>query len=353
MLVLWLLLGLVAADNWAVVLSASKFYFNYRHTGNAVMIYNSLKRLGYDDDHIIFMLPENSACHSRNNFPGQIYNGQSKVDHYASNLQIDYRGAEVTPDLIMQVLTDRLPKETPAHKRLRSGSTDKVLLFMNGHGGDGYLKIQDTRVLRSIDLALAVKEMHLKGRFGELLIVLDTCQAFTLFNYIDTPAVHVLGSSLLGQMAKSIGFDNQLGISMSDHFSYYFFKFLADNAKPKLLAADLQSVLDVLSPSVIKATYGYRSDKSAKDVKLRTFFSKKLSQGYHSTLEVSYTDAPSLQRHRPHGQTCTVQQQFPRDVPRDVSGGVEGYCLATALSVLASALLYFNRSCVLCKRGCL
>mmetsp|Transcript_23363 Transcript_23363/g.41466 ORF Transcript_23363/g.41466 Transcript_23363/m.41466 type:complete len:356 (-) Transcript_23363:150-1217(-) len=336
-----LLLGIVASDNWAVVLSSSKFYFNYRHTVNAVMIYNQLKRLGFDDDHIIMMIPENSACHSRNTFPGQIFNGQSKVDHYATNIQIDYKGAEVTPDAVMQVLADRLPLSTPNNKRLRSGSNDKVMLFMNGHGGDGYLKIQDTRVLRSIDLALAVQEMSLKRRFGELLIVLDTCQAFTLFDYIDVPNVHVVGSSLRGQMAKSIGFDSQLGISMSDHFSYYFFKFFEDSTKAKLMTADLQSVLDVLPSSVIKATFGFKSNKSAKDLKLRTFFSRKLTKGLHQTLKVSYSNPKHQDRPSKVPTILVPSQATPYKLQ---TTGLEQASVYTAIAGLASLLLVFSIS---------
>lgn len=53
-----------------VLLSSSKFYFNYRHTGNTLAIYHHLKAMGVTDDRIILMLPENHGCNPRNQYPG-------------------------------------------------------------------------------------------------------------------------------------------------------------------------------------------------------------------------------------------------------------------------------------------
>lgn len=36
-------------NNWAVIVDASRFWFNYRHAANALSIYRSVKRLGIPD----------------------------------------------------------------------------------------------------------------------------------------------------------------------------------------------------------------------------------------------------------------------------------------------------------------
>jgi len=38
------------ANNLYLILSSSKFYFNYRHTGNALVFYKYLKEKGINDD---------------------------------------------------------------------------------------------------------------------------------------------------------------------------------------------------------------------------------------------------------------------------------------------------------------
>ena len=68
-------------DNKYLVLSTSKFWFNIRQSINVLMIYQSLKDMGVSDDNvyiyiyninvqIILLIPENSACNSKNNKPG-------------------------------------------------------------------------------------------------------------------------------------------------------------------------------------------------------------------------------------------------------------------------------------------
>ena len=276
MIYLFLVLGLVSADdNWAIILNSSKFWFNYRHTVNALMMYQTLKRYGFSDERIILMLPENIPCHPRNNYPGQIYNGNSPENLYGGNVQVDYKYKDLTPEAITNLLTGRHPPGTPLSKQLRTGPNSKVFFYMNGHGGDSFLKIQDTLVFRNIDLAAAIKEMHLKGRYGEMLIVLDTCQAFSMFNYIDVPNVHAVASSLSHQMAKSFGSDFELGLSTSDHFSFYFHEFFRGKSLKAVEQLNLATVIDKLPRRLIKADIGYRSQSPSASVKLVDYMSSK------------------------------------------------------------------------------
>ncbi len=39
-------------DNWYVLLSSSKFYFNYRHTLNTLLFYSYLKEQGVPDSRV-------------------------------------------------------------------------------------------------------------------------------------------------------------------------------------------------------------------------------------------------------------------------------------------------------------
>ena len=57
-------------NNFYIILSSSKFFFNYRHSGDTLVLYRYLKNRGISDDKILLMLPENHACNPRNKFPG-------------------------------------------------------------------------------------------------------------------------------------------------------------------------------------------------------------------------------------------------------------------------------------------
>lgn len=78
--------------------------------------------------------------------------------------QVDYRGYEVTVENFFRVLTGRHESAVPRSKRLLSDEGSHILLYMTGHGGDEFLKFQDSEELQSHDLADAVKQMKEKRR---------------------------------------------------------------------------------------------------------------------------------------------------------------------------------------------
>ena len=53
-----------------------------------------------------------------------------------------------------------------------------------GHGGDGFLKFQDSEELTSTDLADAIESMYLLGRYKNLLVISDTCQSESLYQVL-------------------------------------------------------------------------------------------------------------------------------------------------------------------------
>ena len=87
---------------------------------------------------------------------------------YVFVMQVDYRGYEVTVENFLRVLTGRHENAVPRSKRLLSDEGSHILLYMTGHGGDEFLKFQDSEELQSHDLADAVKQMKEKRRYNAL-----------------------------------------------------------------------------------------------------------------------------------------------------------------------------------------
>ena len=162
------LLAPVAAEhtsNWAVLVSTSRFWFNYRHLANVLSLYRTVKRLGIPDSQIILMLPDDMACNPRNAFPGTVYsNADRAVDLYGDNIEVDYRGYEVTVENFIRLLTDRVGEEMPRSKRLLTDDRSNILVYMTGHGGNEFLKFQDAEEISAFDLADAFEQMWEKKR---------------------------------------------------------------------------------------------------------------------------------------------------------------------------------------------
>jgi phosphatidylinositol glycan class K len=68
-----------------------------------------VKRLGIPDSNIILMLADDAACNSRNHFPGCVFaNRGHALDLYGENIEVDYRGYEVTVQNFLRLLTGML-----------------------------------------------------------------------------------------------------------------------------------------------------------------------------------------------------------------------------------------------------
>ena len=120
---------------------------------NTLGMYRTVKRLGVPDSHIILMLAEDAACNSRNPFPGAVWPSMNKdPDLYGDDVEVDYRGYEVTVSNFLRLLTGRVPPHTPRSKRLESDEHSNVFLYMTGHGGKEFLKFQDSEEISAHDL---------------------------------------------------------------------------------------------------------------------------------------------------------------------------------------------------------
>lgn len=205
------------------------------------------------------MLADDMACNARNKYPAQVFNNENhRLNLYGDNVEVDYRGYEVTVENFLRVLTGRHENAVPRSKRLLSDEGSHILLYMTGHGGDEFLKFQDSEELQSHDLADAVKQMKEKRRFKELLIMVDTCQAATLFSQLHSPGVLAIGSSMKGENSYSHHLDSDVGVSVVDRFTFYTLAFferlnMYDNAS-------LISLFSSYNPNLLLSTAYYRTD---------------------------------------------------------------------------------------------
>eukprot|EP00111_Clytia_hemisphaerica_P023862 TCONS_00070308-protein len=214
-------------NNWAVIACTSRYWFNYRHIANALSVYRSVKRLGIPDSHIILMLADEMPCNPRNSRPARVFNNvQQKIDVYGDNVEVDYKGYEVTPENLVRVLTGRVNENSPRSKRLLSDETSNILVYLTGHGGEGFLKFQEAEEITNIELADVFEQMWLKGRYNELLLLTDTCQAASIHAKCYSPNILAAASSQVGEDSLSHHDDPKIGVPIIDRWTYYILQFL-------------------------------------------------------------------------------------------------------------------------------
>jgi phosphatidylinositol glycan class K len=62
--------------------------------------------------------------------------------------------------------------------------------------------------------------------YKEILMIMDTCHAMSLYDAVKTPNLFLVGSSNHDENAFSYQFDKDLSTNLNDKFSYYFHEFI-------------------------------------------------------------------------------------------------------------------------------
>ncbi|KAM7305498.1 putative GPI-anchor transamidase [Ixodes scapularis] len=214
-------------NNWAVLVCTSRFWFNYRHVANVLSLYRSVKRFGIPDSQIILMIADDMPCNPRNPNPATVYNNaHHHINVYGDDVEVDYRGYEVTVENFIRILTGRLPANTPRSKRLLTDEHSNILIYMTGHGGDGFLKFQDAEEITNVELADAFEQMWQKRRYNEIFFIIDTCQAESMYKWFYSPNILSVASSKVGEDSLSHHGDPTIGVYVIDRYTYYALEFL-------------------------------------------------------------------------------------------------------------------------------
>ncbi|KAF4564489.1 glycosylphosphatidylinositol anchor biosynthesis [Pleurotus pulmonarius] len=282
-------------NNWAVLVCASRYWFNYRHMANALGMYRTVKRLGIPDSNIILMLADDAACNPRNKFAGCVYANKGRhLDLYGDNIEVDYRGNEVTVENFIRVLTGRVAPSMPRSKRLLSDANSNIFVYMTGHGGNEFLKFQDNEEISAFDIADAFEQMYEKKRYNEILFMIDTCQANTMYSKFYSPNVLATGSSVLGENSYSHENDYDIGVAVIDRYTHYVLNFL--EGVNKTSHTTMQDLFNSYDVDKIGSHPGVRSDlfKRGVDEALITDFFGGVAQ-----VQVDATDDASRRPYVP------------------------------------------------------
>ncbi|KAH9699042.1 peptidase C13 family [Citrus sinensis] len=169
----------------------------------------------------------------------------------------------------------------------------------------GFLK----NIFHLLDILFKVSETK-TCEFKELLIMVDTCQAATLFSQVSVLAI---GSSMKGENSYSHHLDSDVGVSVVDRFTFYTLAFfeklnMYDNAS-------LSSLFTSYNPTLLMSTTYYRTDlyqRKLEEVPVTNFFG--------SVMETIHTDsAYRTTRSRKTSETkMPLQQSVKHDERRQL-----------------------------------
>lgn len=226
-------------DRWAVVISPSTTWSNYRHQADAFAMYQTLKNHGYDDDHIVLIVEDNLANDSRNIFPGKIFVERSDDpnntdilvnDDVHKGAVVDYRFTQLEPDDLADIMTGRSSERLP--HVIHPTENSNVLFFWSGHGGnrEGPLwgnedagKYFGTDRIRDIVTRMSGVSGDTGRQYRRMLFAIETCYSGKWGEALTgLPDVLVLTAANPNETSKADVHDRDLGVYLSNAFARTF-----------------------------------------------------------------------------------------------------------------------------------
>ncbi|XP_065833029.1 legumain-like [Oscarella lobularis] len=264
-------------ENWAVLVSGSYTWMNYRHQADVYHAYQLMKKHGIDESHIIVMHYDDIAHNVRNPTPGIVVNKPNGTNVYRE-IPKDYTGLEVTVENFLSVLRG---DKSADGKVLKSGPNDHVFINFVDHGAPGLVAFPHERMYAD-HFFDAIQDMHDKRMFSKLVIYMEACEAGSMFQDImpDDMNVYVVTASNSTQSSYACYFDKKRMTYLGDVFSI---KWMEDEDKNPIERQTLQQQYKLVKKETITSNVSRYGDMQFTDAHLDEFMA-----GHSSNLTSSH-----------------------------------------------------------------
>jgi legumain len=205
-----------------------------------------LRSNGIPEEQIIHFSFDDVASHRENPFKGQLFNKPNGQDVY-EGCNIDYREHEVTPDKFIGAITGSDKMRSEGKKVLRSNKQSKVFMYIANHGAHGLVAFPNKEILYADDFAKAMKTMHDKGMYSEMVIYMEGSNSGSMFEDVLPDNIKIYGMAASGAKESAFGTycypddkvnGEHIGTCLGDVFSV---NWIEDTEKSDLTKEDLDT----------------------------------------------------------------------------------------------------------------
>ncbi|KAJ2982614.1 hypothetical protein NUW58_g6405 [Xylaria curta] len=102
-------------------------------------------------------------------------------------------------------------------------------------------------------------------RYHEILFMIDTCQANTMYSKLYSPNIIATGSSELDQSSYSHHADNDVGVAVIDRYTYYNLEFLESEVRDLSSKKTVGDLFDSYTYEKIHSNAGVRAKNATVD----------------------------------------------------------------------------------------
>ena len=271
-----------STDRWAVVVSPSTTWANYRHQADAFAMYQTLRHHGYDDDHIVLIVEDNLADDSRNTLPGEIFVERSSNpniddifvnDNVRKHATVDYHFSDLTPEDLAHIMTGRQSDRLP--EVIHPTATSDVFFFWSGHGGSEEGPLwgnEDSKLYFGTErIRNIVSQMNDNDQYRRMMLAIETCYSGRWGQALEgLPDLVVLTAASPYESSKADLYDNTLGVYLSNAFARTFRRQINDNVDISIY--NLYRELVRTTPGSHVSLYNQNEYGSVYDESMNEFF---------------------------------------------------------------------------------
>ena len=158
----------------AVLIATSSGWEDYRHQADVLAYYQYLKKNNFTDDDIILIMADDIANDTHNPYPGQVIRDNALLENLYTDVTIDYRLDEITPNDLKKILLGQKSEKLP--KVLNSTDEHNVLLIWSGHGVPGTLLWgENQKTINGRFMSELFKAMYSAGKYRKMFGVIEAC----------------------------------------------------------------------------------------------------------------------------------------------------------------------------------
>ena len=232
----------VYEDYWALLVTPSTTWANYRHQADVMAMYQLLRRHGYDDDHIVVVCEDNLANASQNVYPGKVYvenqNEESEPENVHEGFVPDYHFSDIKMEDIRRIIlgdTDggRLPHV------LHTTEISNIFIFWSGHGADGrgmcWNDGNGSQTFTGEYMRQILEELNDRDGYRRCMLAIETCFSGLIGDAIvGLPDVVAITAANKIEPSKADVHNRELGVFLSNAFARSFRKEIDKNYRIKL-----------------------------------------------------------------------------------------------------------------------
>ncbi|KRX24566.1 Legumain, partial [Trichinella nelsoni] len=263
-----------ANDNiWAVLVSGSNGWYNYRHQADICHAYKVLLEHGVPEKHIIVMSYDDIAKNEYNPLQGKVFN-HIQGPEVCSGIKIDYKEDDVTPENFINVLLGEEDEMIGigTGRVLKSGPNDYVFVNFVDHGSDYILAFpDDANYLHASQLNKTLEKMHQRKMFRNMLLHIEACYAGSMFRNILSNNTKILAMTAANHEESSYAcyYDETFDTFLGDAFSVAWMEYAdGNNINEIYVKQEFNAVQSLVTTSHVQL-YG---DLSVQWTKMAQYF---------------------------------------------------------------------------------